>query len=64
MMKRNQLIGMKTGRTAMTTVKMTAIAMTALGLTLMPLVSSESKYLMSPAEEENPSFLSFATLHP
>lgn len=57
-------IGKKTGRTAIITVNTTAIAITARGPTLIPFESSESKYLISPAEEEKPSFFSFATSPP
>jgi len=57
----NQLIETNRGRMAMTTVKMTAVATTATGLSWGPLESSVSKYLISPADEEKPSFLSLAT---
>ena len=48
----------------MMTVNTIAIPTTSLGPTLIPLLSSESKYLISPAEEEKPSPLSFAMLSP
>jgi hypothetical protein len=56
----DQLIGQNTGRQRMSAVKTIAIPRTTLGPSLIPLLSSESKYLISPADEEKPSDLSFA----